>query len=139
MIEAGLPVQAEVLTKHLAGASKTQIAQEMRMSRNTVTKILDESEIDRITQESKSILLSALPDSAHCIARAVRKSPQHAWELLDRTGVLPKSSGESQQINIGVMTEGLPTLHAEAKASQPAQADQSNRASDASVSERGSA
>jgi hypothetical protein len=109
-IETPFPRQAEVLVKHLTGSTKTEIAKDLGMSRNTVVRILDESEIERLHMESKSILLNALPDSANTIARAVRKSPAHAWELLDRTGVMPKREGESQHINIGLISEGLPTL-----------------------------
>jgi plasmid maintenance system antidote protein VapI len=104
-----LPAQVEVVTKHLSGATNTQIAKDLQMSRNTVSRILAESEIEQITQETKAILLTALPHSAETIARAVRKSPQHAWELLDRTGVMPKREGESQQINVGLNFDSMPS------------------------------
>jgi hypothetical protein len=106
-----LPAQVEVITKHLSGATNTQIAQDLQMSRNTVSRILAESEIEQITLEAKSILMGALPDSARTIAEDVKKSVSTAWELFDRTGIMPKREyGNNQQINIGLISEGLPTL-----------------------------
>ncbi len=107
-IETPLPVQAEIIAKHLGGASKSQIARDLQMSRTTIVKVLNEAEISRLTGEAKSILLNALPDSARTIARAVRKKSSDAWELLDRTGVMPKSTGDAPSVNVAVALGSLP-------------------------------
>ena len=110
-----------------------QISKDLGMSRNTITKILDESEIEHITQETKGILLNALPDSARTIAHKVKKNSTDAWELLDRTGVMPKNFGEqSTNIAVGLQFEGLPTL-AKAQDSLAPQANQSDRPPEDSI------
>jgi hypothetical protein len=133
------PVQAEVLVQHLTGASKTEIAKDLGLGRNTVCRILDESEIEQLHMQSKSILLNALPDSAETIARAVRKSPAHAWELLDRTGVMPKTSGEAPSLNVAISTGRLPSLNGEESNQGSIRVNQPNGTANSSVSERGSA
>lgn len=127
-LETPLPRQAQVIAKHLRGRSKTQIASELGMSRNTVVKILDESEIEALAQESKSILICALPDSARTIANAVRKNPTHAWELLDRTGVMPKVESGATNVNVGLNFADMPNPYAKAEGNTTQEADQPDRA-----------
>lgn len=127
-IEAPLPVQAEVIVKHLAGTSNSQISKDLGMARGTIAKILSEAEISNLVEQSKSILLGALPDSARTIAKAVRKKSSDAWELLDRTGVMPKSTEANAAVNLQMNFSDMPNAYAKNEGSVAAETDQSDAA-----------
>lgn len=104
-------VETAVIAKRLAGESKSKISRDLEIDRSVVTRILNESEVDKLIGQSKSILYEALPDAARNIARAVQKSTGHAWELLDRTGVMPKQvAGATTNVAVGVNLSGMPVL-----------------------------
>jgi predicted transcriptional regulator len=95
------PVKANVVIGHLQGDSMTQIAKDLGITRQTVSKIIEESEVNDLFAEGKSILLRAIPDSARTVAEAVKKDANHAFELLDRSGAFPKNR-ESTNVNIAM-------------------------------------
>lgn len=98
-------VQASVISRRAAGHTKTQIAQALKMSRNTITKILTESEIDQRVQESRSLVLESAPEVTRGIIKEAVKSADFGLRLLRSFGVMPaesnSESGLNFQVNIG--------------------------------------
>src|SRR3982074_1722666 len=103
--------ETEVIAQRLLGKPKARIARELALNVDTVTRILDSAQVDALSDEAKSILLGALPDSARTIAKSVKNSSRDEWELLDRTRVLPKAADQPQtSIGIGINFDGMPNL-----------------------------
>ncbi len=103
------PIKAATVAKYLNGEPKSKIAKDLGMAHNTVNAILAEAEIETLVNQSKTILYGALPDAANTIARKVRKNSVDAWELLDRSGAMPKSVPvEQTNFAVGLNFSGLP-------------------------------
>jgi hypothetical protein len=103
--------ETEVIAQRLLGKPKARIARELALNVDTVTRILDSAQVDALSNEAKSILVAALPDSARTIAKSVKKSSRDAWELLDRTKVLPKTGDETRtSIGVAINFDGMPNL-----------------------------
>jgi transposase-like protein len=124
--ETAPAVKTAVIAKRLNGERKSKIARDLGLSKPTVYKILEESQVDQLTVQAKSILYEALPEAAQTISRAVKKSPVHAFELLDRTGVMPKNS-EGATVNVALAVGELPSaFHGKAEDSDVITVNQSD-------------
>jgi hypothetical protein len=99
-------VQALVISKAMNGDSKRQIAEDLGIGRNTVTKILCEAEINRFVNEGKSDLIRMIPEAVAGIRKAIKagKTTEEAQLVLRSTGVIaPEQSGApSLNVNFGV-------------------------------------
>lgn len=82
-------VKSAVIALTLAGESNSQIARELEISRPTVQRILDESEISKIVAEGKSRAISFIPLSLDAVEDSLRKkNPKTAISILQGTGIL---------------------------------------------------
>lgn len=101
-------VQAAVVVKALNGDSKSQIARDLEISRNTVNAILEDSELSKLVLEGKTTLHRLIPKSLAAFDYAItRHKIPEATIILRATGVLPQeiteSSGPSVNINLGAI------------------------------------
>lgn len=99
-------VQAAVIAKHMLGESKAQIADDLGMSRLTVSKILTDAQIATLVNEGKSEVFRMIPEAVAGIRKAIKagKTTEEAQLVLRSTGVLaPEESGApSVNVNFGV-------------------------------------
>lgn len=99
-------VQALVIAKSLNGDSKRQIAEDLGIARDTVTKILSSAEIDQYVNEGKSELIRLIPDSVTALKKAIHagKTTEEAQLVLRSTGVLApeQNSNFTANVNLGV-------------------------------------
>lgn len=99
-------VQAAVIAKHMLGESKTQIAEDLGMGRNTVTAILGDAELNQIVAQGKADIYRMIPEAVAGIRKAIKrgKTTEEAQLVLRSTGVLvPEQSGApSVNVNFGV-------------------------------------
>lgn len=92
-------VKAAVLVKTLAGQTKTQIANDLGMTRNTVRAILLESEFERITEQTRSDVQRLLPKGILHIERELdNDKPGAGFRLLEDVGIL--NAQQSLSINL---------------------------------------
>lgn len=97
-----------VLVKTVAGESKSQIARDLGITRDTVRNILDESELAKLVAEGKTALHGLIPKSLAAFDYAItRHKIPEATIILRATGVLPQEitepSGPSVNINLGAI------------------------------------
>lgn len=100
-------VQAAVVVKAIEGESKCQIAQDLGISRNTVTAILEDTELSKLVLEGKTKLHRLIPKSLGSLEYALdkHKTPE-AILILRATGVLPQEvseSGPTVTVNLGAI------------------------------------
>jgi hypothetical protein len=67
-------VQAAVIAKYSNGESKTQIANDLGMGRNTVTAILSQSEIEQYVLEGRSKVVSLIPKAIRAVENRLDKN-----------------------------------------------------------------
>lgn len=99
-------VQAAVVAKSLAGESKSQIAEDLGIARNTVYKILSDAQLSDLVLEGKSGVYGLIPKAVKAFEHALdkHKTPE-ATLILRATGVLPQEQegGSGVTLNFGVM------------------------------------
>jgi predicted transcriptional regulator len=97
-------VQAAVIAKHMIGESKSQIAEDLGMSRVTVNHILSDSEIANMIAEGKSSIVRLIPKSIKAFERAIDKGKTpEAETILRSTGVFaPEQPNVSATVNLGI-------------------------------------
>lgn len=99
-------VQAAVIAKHMIGESKSQISEDLGISRVTINNILSDTEVATILAEGKSSVIRLIPKSVKALERAIKrgKTTEEAQLVLRSTGVLaPEQSGApSVNVNFGV-------------------------------------
>ena len=102
-------VQAAVIAKHILGESKTQIAEDLGMGRNTVTAILADTELNRLVSEGKSDIYRMIPEAVAGIRKAIKKgkTTEEAQLVLRSTGVLApeQSPNFTANVSLGVFNE----------------------------------
>lgn len=102
-------VQAAVLAKRMNGDSKRQIAEDLEISRNTVTRILTDTELTQVVAEGKTGIYRLIPKAVKAFEHALDKNRTSEAELILRsTGVLPQEQvvgGSSTTVNLGVFPE----------------------------------
>lgn len=82
-------VQGAVIAKHLTGASKSQIARDLRIGRNTVYRILSEAEMNTFVEQGKSAMFELIPDAIAAYGTGVKADRVVAESHLERMKVLP--------------------------------------------------
>lgn len=101
-------VQAAVIVKAMNGDSKRQIAEDLGMGRNTVTAILDDTELNQVILDAKASFLRLAPKAVAAFDKAITKGQiPEASVVLRVTGILPQEnsehSGPSVNINLGAI------------------------------------
>lgn len=66
-------VQQEVIAKRLQGESKRKIARDLQMGRDTVDRILSESQIEEAVAQGRSRLLELVPKAVQLIETAIEQ------------------------------------------------------------------
>jgi hypothetical protein len=64
-------VQQTVIAKRLRGESKRQIARDLSMGRNTVDRILSESQVEAAVAQGRTQLVELVPKAIELIQRAI--------------------------------------------------------------------
>jgi len=82
-------VKTAVIAKSALGISNCQIARELKISRNTVQRILSEGEMSTLVQEGKSNLYECIPGAAEIYGSKVKSDPGEAKDFLERVTVPP--------------------------------------------------
>ena len=101
-------VQAAVFIKSMNGENDTKIAKDLGISRQTVIKILNDEELNKLAQAGKQGIYELIPDSIAAYAHHIKnKSIPEATTVLRATGVLPQeqaegASGPAVNVNLGV-------------------------------------
>ena len=95
-------VQAAVIAKHMLGDSKSQIAEDLGMGRNTVTAILGDAELNRIVAQGKADIYRMIPEAVNGIRKAIKrgKTTEEAQLVLRSTGVLEPEQSNSPSLNV---------------------------------------
>lgn len=100
-------VKAAVVAKSMAGESKTQIAEDLGITRNTVYSILNEAQLNDLVLQGKSGLYSLIPKSIRALEKALdRGDTAEAKVILRSVNILPNENGDSTSavtVNLGVM------------------------------------
>jgi len=100
-------VQAAVIAKSMNGDSKSQIAQDLSIARNTVTRILEDAELSELARAGKTSLYELIPKSIKAFEHALDKhKTAEATIVLRATGVLPQEQSEagmSVNVNLGAI------------------------------------
>jgi hypothetical protein len=90
-------VKAAVALKRGEGKSKSQIAREMKIDRETVTRILADPEINEAIEASRSRCVAMLPKAERAVERQLEKGDGDlGLRFLEKSGVL---SGPQQPRN----------------------------------------
>lgn len=112
--ETPTPAQIEVVARHLQGERKGKIAKDMHLSRNTVTRILSDAQVEQIHAETKAILLNGSQGAAKQIIKQAAKDHNVGFELLDRLNILAKQreGGAQTQVNVALGFEGMAAPYA---------------------------
>jgi predicted transcriptional regulator len=103
-------VKAAVIAKSIAGESKTQIAEDLGITRNTVYSILDEAQLNELVLQGKSGLYSLIPKSVRALELALDKGDTTEAKIILRSvNVLPQENADnhnfSATVNLGVFGE----------------------------------
>jgi hypothetical protein len=83
-------VQQAVIAKRLQGESKRKIARDLEMGRDTVDRILSESQVEAAVAQGRTQLVELVPKAIQLIQRAIdprisnRRSPQKRARLFFR-------------------------------------------------------
>lgn len=92
-------LKQEVVARRLAKQNKTFISEELGISRNTVTAILEESNTDRLVESGRLQVAGLIPESIRVVKHRLEKNSETAaFEVLKGIGVLGK---DAKQIRIG--------------------------------------
>lgn len=90
-------VKAAVALKRGEGKSKAQIAREMRIDRETVTRILAEPEINEALEASRSRCVALLPKAEQAVERQLSSGDGNlGLRFLEKSGVLSGSQDRKQ-------------------------------------------
>jgi hypothetical protein len=91
-------VKAAVALKRAEGKSKAQIAREMRIDRETVTRILGEPAIKEALEASRSRCMAMLPKAERAVERQLDTGDGDlGLRLLEKSGVLTRPAEPPQQ------------------------------------------
>ncbi len=96
-------VKAAVALKRGEGKSKAQIAREMKIDRETVTRILSEPEISEAIEASRSRCVAMLPKAERAVERQLEKGDGDlGLRLLEKSGVLagPQPPRNSMTVDV---------------------------------------
>ena len=86
--------KAVVLARSAAGASNSQIAREMGIDRETVSRILSEPEIAAVIQQAKNDVIRMVPKAVGVVDDALdEKNAKVAMSVLTGVGVLKPDGG----------------------------------------------
>lgn len=86
-------LKQEVIARRIAKQNKTRISNELGISRNTVTAILEESNTDRLVESGRLQVCELIPESIRVVAhRLEMNSETAAFEVLKGVGVLGKDT-----------------------------------------------
>lgn len=101
-----------VLAKTMAGESKSQIAEDLGITRDTVRRILNESELANLVAEGKSGVYMLIPKAVKALERALDKGDTSEAKIILRSvNILPSegdgSSGSAVTINLGAIPRPL--------------------------------
>ena len=115
-------VKTNVLTRHIQGASNSLIAEELNISRPTVQRILEESEIDTIVKQGRSRVIQLIPKSIDVVDKRLdRCDGSVAISLLRGTQVLQNDAvTNNTQNNFAFNIAALKLEKANQAAEQPA-------------------
>jgi hypothetical protein len=121
-----LVAQNEVLARTLARQSKSQIAREMDIDRETVTRIQECHNLPRLLADSRRFIVeNVVPDAIHSLHAQIidRDAPGDgdlAARLLERSGVLDGGGAQTYKIEGDVVLhQGLALLPAKPQLLQP--------------------
>lgn len=95
-------VKTAVLAKHLNGVSITQIANDLDITRPTVNRILNESEIDTLIKQAQGVLVSESPAMAQTVVNKAKKNAHFGLGILRSLGVInaePKANDNNGNTN----------------------------------------
>lgn len=85
-------IVTKIVQARLAGKSKNQIRKDLHMSPNTVRKIIEESNIDKLVADQRLEAFKVAPDAIKTVHNAIRKgdnrSADHAFRLLEGLNIL---------------------------------------------------
>jgi hypothetical protein len=82
-------VKAAVMVKFAEGRSRAQIARELRIDRETVTRILSEPEIEEAIEQARARCIALLPDAVRAVKSQLRKGDGDlGLRFLEKMGVL---------------------------------------------------
>jgi len=90
-----------VVAKAVLGDPIAKIARDLEMSRDTVRRILNESEFATLVNEGKSSLYECIPEAVRIYGSKVATDPVEAKDFLERVTVLP-SSPKTQSVSSGI-------------------------------------
>lgn len=102
--------KAVVLARSASGASNSQIAREMGIDRETVSKILSEPEIAAVIQQGKNEVVQMVPKATAVFNRALNKDDTRvATSVLTGVGVLKSESNrDSSRISLSITLDPRP-------------------------------
>ena len=106
-----IAVQATVIAKTILGESKTQIGKDLGIARNTVTGILEDSDIERQIVEGTLACANLIPESVRVVRHRLKKNSEHAaFRILEGIGVLGAKGDNSQgnTVNLTVQIANMP-------------------------------
>lgn len=97
-----MSVQAAIIAKSMNGDSKTQIANDLDISRSTVYSVLGAHEIEQLVLEGRSKCIKMIPRSVRVIGdRLAKGSETAALAILRGTQVL-----QNQAVQVNVQNNG---------------------------------
>jgi hypothetical protein len=119
--EISEPVKGAIIAEYLTGETKSNICRNLKVSRPTIIKVLNEAEIDEYVRKTKSILMSGSPLAAQRIVKEAAKDHNVAFELLDRQGILIKQreNGAATQVNVALGFEGMAAPYVKEEKPEP--------------------
>jgi hypothetical protein len=79
----------QVQGRLLQGESQRQIARELRVSRNTVGKVIRSEDFQSVIQEQRGRLFSIVPAAVDSLRAGVSTDPHLAFALLRNLGIVP--------------------------------------------------
>lgn len=99
-------VQAAVVAKSIAGESKSQIAEDLGIARNTVTQILSDAELNDLVLQGKTGIYRLIPKSVRALEMALDKGDTGEAKIILRSVKILQneaemSAGMSVNVNLG--------------------------------------
>lgn len=90
-------VKAAVISGRINGNSKLQIARDLRMSKNTVNRILEEADLDALMEDGRLSTLRRVPQALQVLDVRLEKNSENAaiW-LLDKCFDGKKIAGKQE-------------------------------------------
>jgi len=90
--------KAAVITRAVLGQTKTQIANDLKMSRDTVRAILSEADFSQILADTKADTYELLPEGVkHIKHELVTRKPGAGFRLLEGVGILNPRKDEAKE------------------------------------------